>query len=92
MTISTPTPAAVVTTAQHIARIFEEDGTVFEIADGDTVKSLEQACLDSGATVSQPEDPMCNDTYRYAFSDGSALVLAGDAWDFEGAEAFSFLG
>jgi hypothetical protein len=33
-----------------------------------------------------------DDPIRYAFSDGSAVVAAGAAWDIEGAEPFSWAG
>ncbi len=32
------------------------------------------------------------DHHRYAFSDGSAIVVSGDAWDLEGSEPFSWAG
>lgn len=33
-----------------------------------------------------------HDRVRYAFDDGSAIVVAGDAWDVEGVQPFSWAG
>lgn len=86
-------------TANLIADQFGNDGMVFSLPDG---TEIEAACVSAGATLERGRtwydengamstyaDPT-GDVYRYAFSDGSAIVISGDAWDIEGSEPFSW--
>jgi hypothetical protein len=92
------------TTAERIAEQFFNNGLKFEDGDGN---SLQEVCdeasvsrhkgrhvadgrLDEYETVSWGES--IYDAVRYEFADGSAIAIAGDAWDIEGEEPFSWAG
>ena len=61
------------TTAEHIALQFKNDGQIFEV-DGIHIADI---CYDS-----TPHGPdIIGDSERYEFIDGSAIVLTGGAWD-----------
>ena len=76
------------TTAERIAEQFENDGMVFDNRAGE---SLDRAC-EAVAPKEWRDGYRTGDVYRYGFPDGSAIVVAGDAWDIEGAEPFSWAG
>ena len=76
------------TTAERIAEQFGNDGRNFRDAAGN---ELDEVC-DEIATREWRDGYRTGDTYRYVFADGSVLVVAGDAWDLEGAEPFSWAG
>lgn len=94
------------TTAEQIAAALGNDGLVFQTKDGRTLEELCEAagCGYSKARarwdyeadeevveeVSLGED--LYDRVAYSFADGSAIVVAGDAWDIEGEEPFSWAG
>jgi hypothetical protein len=92
------------TQAEQVAAILGNDGLVFAAEDG---RRLEDLCARATITkartrfdsetdretveeVSRGEQIF--DRIRYTFSDGSAIVVAGDAWDIEGDEPFSWAG
>ena len=94
--------------AEKIARLFEDDGSMFYNANGD---SLEHACMDAGAEMifaartgeitddgrmiyeeGYRNDHVSGDPIRFLFADGSAIVVAGDGWDIEGDKPFSWEG
>lgn len=90
------------TKAEKVASFLNDDGTKFETENGLTLDDL---ALKYGAKK-QCVEPVGKDEYRgvpcshitsrtivrYKFSDGSAIVVAGDAWDFEGDKPFSWAG
>lgn len=76
------------TTAEEIADLFGNNGMNF--ADCIFGTDLPTTCLNFGAFVEHKPDT--TETHRYQFDDGSAIVIAGDAWDIEGKELFSFAG
>lgn len=96
------------TIAQTIAALLNEDGQQFETEDGRTLIDLcdeHDAKIEYAVRVhsDDPEplpqwvagfsgDHFSGDPVRYEFPDGSAIVAAGDGWDFEGDEPFSWAG
>jgi hypothetical protein len=74
------------TTAQEISSLLEDDGQRFETRDGIEIDYLCKA--------KRPErtfrDGYGTDTYRYDFADGSAIVITDAAWDLapEGCTGF----
>jgi hypothetical protein len=93
------------TTAEQVAELFGNDGMAFELSDG---RTLPEVCREFGATesmairrwdnvteeyrIEEVFDHTTNTIYRYTFDDGSAIVVAGDGWDIEGDEPFSWAG
>jgi len=91
--------------ATEISRLMGDDGQRFESADG---ASLDALCAarrarvqygrplhDDGACRAEPvtrSEYRSGDPVRYQFDDGSAIVVAGAAWDLEGTEPFSWAG
>ena len=86
--------------ADQVAEILGMDGQHFYAPDG---TELSEICAKLGAEKQYadlthagnilPRDfsSITTDTRtRYLFTDGSALVVSGDAWDFEGPEPFSW--
>lgn len=76
------------TIAEKIATQFENDGLNFHDAED---RHLDDVC-EALARREWRDGYNTGDTYRYAFEDGSAIVVAGDAWDIEGAEPFTWAG
>lgn len=76
------------TQAEQIAEQFDNDGLNWHDSEG---RHLDEVC-EATAKCEWREGYRTGDTYRYVFADGSAIVVAGDAWDIEGAEAFSWAG
>lgn len=95
-------------TAHKIAAALHDDGQCFEAEDGRTFDELVSAekphvqyagpaITDGdgrivGRDVVNPGDHAAGDPVRYQFADGSAIVLAGAAWDIEGSEPFWWAG
>lgn len=90
-------------TAERIADELGNDGMVFEAADGRTLQEMCEAegASEERARVAYDEDgeevvvevsrgEQIYDRVRYGFADGSAIVVAGTAWDIEGAAPFSW--
>jgi hypothetical protein len=95
------------TTAETIAAQFGNDGMRFEDnQDRHLTDVCEEASVsrEKGRHVYDDDDMLTEayesiswsesiyDVVRYEFADGSAIVIAGDAWDIEGAEPFSWAG
>ena len=96
------------TTAETIAALLNDDGQQFDIDDGRTLSDLceEHGAKIEYAIQINNDDPdalpkweagfsgdyFAGDPIRYAFPDGSAIVEAGDGWDIEGDEPFSWAG
>jgi len=97
---------AALTTAEKVAeRLY--DGQTFETDDGVTLEELcdeHGASVEYGRTEWSEDgderitrqvsrsDHFSDDPIRYVFEDGSAVVVAGAAWDVEGAKPFSWRG
>jgi hypothetical protein len=64
----------ILTTADHVSRLFDDDGSRFEV-DGLTV---DEACQAAGGEL-EVEEGM----WRYEFSDGSAITGGVEGWDIE---------
>ncbi|TFH84956.1 hypothetical protein EQG41_19740 [Billgrantia azerbaijanica] len=95
-----------ITIAHTIADLLNNDGQQFDTDDGRnlvelceernaTVEYAVRAYADDEDQTQYWEagfsgDHFAGDPVRYAFSDGSAIVEAGDGWDIEGAEPFSW--
>ena len=87
------------TIAQTISSMFGNDGMNFSADDGrdfDEVccsyhaeKSRGRCWYDADGAMTADYDPD-GDMVRYEFSDGSAIVISGDAWDIEGETPFSW--
>jgi hypothetical protein len=77
------------TTAEQIAERFGNDGQNWRDNAG---AHLDEVCEAACVSCRWRDGYRTGDTYRYVFSDGSAIVVAGDAWDIEGAEPFSWAG
>lgn len=92
--------------ADQIAARFGNDGQRFEDAKGSTIAdTCDNACVAYGKArsawngetreyeyVEVPRGESAYDAMRYEFEDGSAIVIAGDGWDVEGARHFSWAG
>ena len=83
------------TTAEYDAQASGNDGQRFTHATSG--QSLEDACLNEGADVEYQEREgngavIAGTPTRYVFTDGSAIVIAGECWDIEGSEPFSWEG
>lgn len=94
------------TTAERIAELLGGDGQNFTSRSGRTLEDLcdergartakarvrynDETGEDEVEAVSRSEDIF--DRIRYTFADGSAIVIAGDAWDIEGPTPFSWAG
>ena len=76
------------TLADIIAAKFNDDGQQFETAEGE---QLEDVLMAYDATVDRSGD-FADDPVAYRLPDGSAIVTAGDGWDIEGEEAYSWAG
>ena len=72
-------------TAEEIAEHYGNDGHNFH---NESRVAIGCYCQNKGAQWHI--NPSATNTTRFAFPDGSAIVLAGDAWDIEGKELFSF--
>jgi hypothetical protein len=77
------------TAAEQIADRFHNDGLSFNNAAGE---NLDVVCEGISGPAEYRDGYRTGDTYRYKFADGSAIVVAGDAWDVEGPESFSWAG
>lgn len=91
------------TLAEQFASALYDDGQCFETDEGVTFEELIDQ-MDAVVTYSsrgytdgtlQYVDGTCcghihGDPIRYEFSDGSAVVEAGDAWDIEGGTRYSW--
>lgn len=93
------------TIAEQFAALLGNDGQVFETQDG---LSFDELADKMGAIVTYSKrdyssgtlkyvdgfenDHVCGDPVQYQFTDGSAVVVAGDAWDFEGQSIFLWSG
>jgi hypothetical protein len=60
------------TTAEEISERFSDDGQCFTDGDGNSLEDV--LCSAIVATH-------CGERCRYEFSDGSAIVIASEAWD-----------
>lgn len=94
------------TRAEEFAEYFGNDGQRFDMQDGTTFSEKMGAMgvvpeysrrvyLGSGELDYESgyeSDLAFGDPIRWVFSDGSCIVSAGDAWDFEGDELFSWRG
>ena len=94
------------TTAEKIAAQFDNDGLRFEDASGNALEAVcDDAAVRGEKARSQWDDERKDyiavpvswgesayDRIRYIFADCSAIVIAGEAWDIEGAEPFSWSG
>ena len=94
------------TIAERIASELGNDGLAFEAEDGrrleeicdDAGASISKARTryeyetDKEIVEEVARSEQIFDRIRYGFADGSAIVVAGDAWDVEGAEPFSWAG
>jgi hypothetical protein len=76
------------TYAERFSDLMGNDGQTWQSTDG--IDFLELA-RDMGA-YQQWEHEHIGARVRYVFPDGSAIVEAGDAWDFEGGAPFSWRG
>ena len=91
------------TIAEQVASVFRNDGQVWKT---DSNKSFDEVCKEHGADIEyaeayyvEEEDEIYyrqsdypTEHIRYTFSDGSALVVHGDGWDYEGDSPFSWRG
>jgi hypothetical protein len=66
------------TTAQKISSLLEDDGQHWTDSAGRHLNEIAEA--EGGKRTFR--DGRGTDTYRWQFGDGSALLVAGDAWDF----------
>lgn len=66
------------TTAQKIAEQFGNDGQQWTDAEG---RRFEDVCAEQSDRVLHHQRGIAGAPVRYEFSDGSALVVAGDGWD-----------
>lgn len=95
------------TIADDFAEQFGLDGQSFETPDGQSFEDLAAemgAIVEYAKRIYSDDDRGCeyapgfanehisSDPIRFEFSDKSAVVVAGDAWDFEGKERFSWRG
>lgn len=73
--------------AENVAALFHNDGQCFEIDDG---RWIEDVMVDQfNATIDQSGD-FVFDPVAYRFSDNSAIVICGDAWNIEGDTPYSW--
>ena len=94
------------TIAEHVSALLGDDGSRFDTQDGQRLSALcvaRDASVTYGRIV-QSEDGDYSVTevassehradhpVRYAFPDGSAIVIAGAGWDIEGSAPFSWRG
>ena len=95
------------TTATNVAAALNNDGSKFESDDGRSLTELaaeqngvaefgERAYRDDAERTLYYVDGVrsshiSGDPIRYVFPDSSAIVEAGDGWDIEGAEPFSWV-
>jgi len=77
------------TMADRVAALFDNDGQKFNIESG--AVDLENLLVFLGTTV-RSSTGFADDPVRYEFRDGSAIVIAGGAWDVEGDEPYSWAG
>ena len=61
------------TRAEAISALLHDDGQCWESDDG---RGLDELCSEHTR-----RDVHGRDTYRYVFSDGSVITVAGDGWD-----------
>ena len=94
------------TVAERFAAELGDDGSTWETPDGRTFAELADSLgaspeysrrvygSDGGIRYDYgfPRDHFAGDPVRYGFGDGSAVVAAGDGWDIEGPEPFSWAG
>ena len=87
------------TTAEKVAEKLEFDGTNFEAFDDicdahNSIISYSIRHYDDNNNVVYVDGYkagyIAGDPVRHVFPDGSAIVEAGDAWDIEGDEPFSW--
>lgn len=62
------------TQAAWISEQFNNDGQQFEDEQGNHIETI---CKETCVVRATRDDQ----TYRYEFADGSAIVIAGDGWD-----------
>ena len=79
---SVSVPVVPPTTAQAIAARLAGDGQKFADDHG---HRLAEISIEAGGGVDWRDGFQTGDTYRHAFADGSAIVVAGDAWDVRAA-------
>jgi hypothetical protein len=79
------------TQAEQIAERFGNDGLRFT---NEADERLDDFCAALSMTGRKEwrDGHNTGDVYRYVFADGSAIVVAGDGWDIEGEEPFSWAG
>ena len=83
------------TKAEQISARFGDDGQCWEIStwssdDVETVVTIDEMCAREG--FKEYRDGFGTDVVRYEFSDGSAIVFAGEGWDVEGTTPYSWAG
>jgi hypothetical protein len=77
------------TDAERFAAALGNDGQHWETSDGVHFTDLADIF---GARREHENFGVSGAPVRYIFPDGSVIVEAGDAWDFEGDEEFSWRG
>jgi hypothetical protein len=77
------------TKANRIAALFEDNGRFFELADGRTLPAL---CEGAAIEIARDASGLWGKPVRYVFEDGSAITVAGDAWDIGYADCFCWAG
>lgn len=64
------------TIAEDVARIFDDNGQIFESAHGATSLTIDKAC--ENRSIREIRKYGC---IRYEFTDGSAIILTAGGWD-----------
>ena len=77
------------TIADKVAALFDSDGQRFDLDDGRTLHEV--MAVEFDATLHRRDD-FVDSPVAYRFSDGSGIVVAGDAWDIEGDQPYTWKG
>ena len=83
------TATADLTTAERISALLGDDGTVYQDSEG---RDLAQLCEESGGAADERDSGTDNCLRRWVFSDGSAILDVGNAWDLGYAGCYCWRG
>lgn len=77
------------TTAQTVSALLNDNGIVWETADG---RSLDDLCEEFGGVQYVNDGEYDGVEYRWEFDDNSAICYSDGGWDIEGSEPFLMSG